>query len=421
MLARSGVDPVACNGMRVLQFWFDFSCPYAYVASTEVEALARRNGVELDARPMLLGGVFKAIAMPQNIAASLTAAKARHHAFDIRRTAAFHGVRLEMPAGHPMRTVDALRAVLAVGPPYLGALAHAFFRAYWVEGIDISKREGVERVLRECGLDVERVIAESQTDRIKDELRKRTDEAVAAGVFGAPTYIVGDQLFWGVDRSDYVERFLGGVAPGQPLNARQLAPVDFWFDYSSPFSYLGSERVEAVLGEAARWRPMLLGAVFKAVGQANVPMFEMNAPKLAHSQADLHRQAEALQTVFRWPSRFPMNTVLPLRVTLLAENRDLVHRIYRAYWVEDRDISAPEVIREICDDLGLDGKSLIDRAQEPAAKNALRESTDAAVAAGVFGAPAFVVHRPGREPSLYWGVDRLEWAARYAAGDDRVQ
>ena len=79
---------------------------------------------------------------------------------------------------------------------------------------------------------------------------------------------------------------------GQPRselpNASQLAPVDFWFDYSSPFSYLASARVEAVLGSALRWRPMLLGAVFKAVDQANVPMTSQNESKRNHTQTDLH-------------------------------------------------------------------------------------------------------------------------------------
>src|SRR5687768_6304019 len=254
--------------MTALQFWFDFSCPFAYVASERVEELARRNGAELDPRPMLLGGVFRAVNTAQMPAAAFSAAKARHNAQDILRTAAFHDVPLSMPPNHPMSTVEALRALLVVGPPFM-PLAHAFFRAYWRDGIDLSARDGVARVLNEAGHDAEKVLAETQSQRIKDELRRRTDEAVAAGVFGAPAYVVGDQLFWSVDRERYVEQALGGSLPPPFEPAGQLAPVDFWFDYSSPFSYIASERAERILGSALSWRPMLLGAVFKAVDQAN--------------------------------------------------------------------------------------------------------------------------------------------------------
>ncbi len=307
--------------MAQLQFWFDFSCPYAYVASTTVEALSRRTGAELDARPMLLGGVFRARATPQVPAAIMGSAKAKHNAEDIRRTAAWHGVPLTVPAQHPMRTVDALRALLAVGPPYLGPLAHALFRAYWVEGIDIATRDGLARVLRDAGHDPDRVIAESQSDRIKDELRKQTDQAIAAGVFGAPAYVVEGQLYWGVDRSDYVERALGGAPVSDLPDRERMAPTDFWFDYSSPFSYLAAERVERIFGRAASWRPMLLGAVFKTVEQVQVPLFSQNEAKQKHTQADLQRQAEAYGLEVRWPSRFPMNSVLALRVTLLTGGR----------------------------------------------------------------------------------------------------
>lgn len=411
--------------MTDLQFWFDFSCPYAYVASTQVEALAGRTGATLDPRPMLLGGVFRARAVPQKLFATLGAAKARHNADDIRRTAARYEVPLEMPANHPLRTVDALRALLVVGPPFM-PLAHAFYRAYWVDGVDIGTREGLARVLSEAGQDAEAVIERTMEPAIKEELRSRTDDAIELGVFGAPTFVLNGELYFGADRMDLVERALGGAPPTELPDPSSLAPIDFWFDYSSPFSYLASERVEAVLGPAATWRPMLLGGLFKMVEQVNVPYFAQSEAKQRHTQADLRRQAEILGVPFAWPSRFPMNTVLPLRVTMLAgatasaEGRRLVHRIFRAFWAEDRDISQPEVIEEICADLGLDGAGLIEGTQDPTVKAALKDATAEAAAAGVFGAPTFVVHPEGSEPRLYWGADRLEMAARAAAGDERL-
>ena len=138
-MARGGVT------VARVEFWFDFSCPYAYLASTRVEALAARAGAELDVRPMLLGGVFRARNVPQNLSATMSPAKARHNLDDMRRAAQRAGVELRMPAGHPMRTVEALRCVLAAGIPW--PLIHRIYRAYWVENVEVSDREVLARLL----------------------------------------------------------------------------------------------------------------------------------------------------------------------------------------------------------------------------------------------------------------------------------
>src|SRR4051812_21029100 len=95
--------------MAALDFWFDYSCPYAYLASTQVEALAARAHAALTWKPMLLGGVFRAVDTPQNLSEVLVPAKAQHNLADMQRWAALFGVPLAMPAGHPFRTVEALR------------------------------------------------------------------------------------------------------------------------------------------------------------------------------------------------------------------------------------------------------------------------------------------------------------------------
>src|SRR5688572_18165380 len=100
---------------RAFDFVFDFSCPFAYLASTQVEDLAKRTGASLRAKPVLLGGIFKAVGQPPNLAATIGPQKARHNLLDQQRFAKLFGVPLHMPSGHPLRTVDALRALLAVG------------------------------------------------------------------------------------------------------------------------------------------------------------------------------------------------------------------------------------------------------------------------------------------------------------------
>ena len=406
------------------EFWFDFSCPYAYVASTRVEALAARVGAELDARPMLLGGVFRARSTPQNLSATLSPAKTRHNLDDMRRQAQLAGAPLRVPDGHPFRTVEALRCLLAVGPPYM-PLVHRFYRAYWAEGRDLGRPEVVAAVLAEAGLDVAAVLRRAGAEAVKDDLRRRTDEAVARGVFGAPTFFVGDELFWGQDRMDMVEAALGGAPSSlRPAHGAPLAPVDLYFDYSSPFAYLALAQAEAAFGDAARWRPLLLGGLFRSIGTPDVPLATQSPEKRRHTLQDLQRQATRAGVPFTWPTRFPINSVLPLRVTLQArlpatiEGRALIARIARALWAEDRDISDPSVLAGLLDDGGHSGAARVAAASD--ARSELFAATTAAESAGVFGVPTFVVHAPGRGPLLYWGVDRLDWAARAAAGDPTV-
>src|SRR5690554_1199611 len=366
-----------------LRFYFDFSCPYAYVASTQIEALAQRCGAPLEPRPILLGGVFRARSTPQNLSATLSPAKARHNLADIDRQAAHAGVPLRMPAAHPMRTVEALRALLVVGPPFM-PLAHAFFRAYWVDGIDLTTRAGVGEVLRQAGHDADAILGKIDEPAIKAELRERTDEAIDAGVFGVPTCVVetdaGPELYWGVDRLGMVEALLrerAGLAKLEhPEPRRPQAPIDVYFDYSSPFAYLGCTRAEQLFGDESRWHPILLGALFKQVGTPDVPLFAQHETKRRFIAKDLERQAAAAGIPYKFPTRFPMRTVLALRVTLAAraherrEGRKLVHALFEALWADDRDISDPAEVERIADACGLNGAKLVEQANDQAIKDA---------------------------------------------------
>jgi 2-hydroxychromene-2-carboxylate isomerase len=197
--------------------------------------------------------------------------------------------------------------------------------------------------------------------------------------------------------------------------------VDVYFDYSSPFAYLGCHLAERLFGDHARWRPMLLGAVFKQVGTADVPMFTQSEAKRRHTGLDLERQAARAGAPFAFPKQFPLRSVLPLRVTIAAGacepggDRRLIHALFQAYWAHGRDIADPAVIVQICNEQGLDGEALLADANTQAHKDALFAATSAAVEAGVFGAPTFVVHTD-TGPELFWGADRIELAVRAAAG-----
>jgi 2-hydroxychromene-2-carboxylate isomerase len=194
--------------VRSLDFWFDYSCPFAYLASTQVEALAARAHAKLVYKPMLLGGVFRAVDTPQNLMNELSPAKARHNGEDMHRWADVFGVPLVMPPGHPMRTVEALRATLLTGVD--PRVVHGFYRAYWIDSRAPSAQSTMRDVLSSAGHDAERVIA--SLDSVRDDLRVRTNEAIALGIFGAPSFVVAGEMYWGQDRMDFVERALAKLA-----------------------------------------------------------------------------------------------------------------------------------------------------------------------------------------------------------------
>lgn len=423
-----------------VELYFDFSCPYAYLGSTQIESAVAASGAELVWRPMLLGGVFRAVDTPQVMSAGMPAPKARHNAWDMARWADHWNVPLSMPAGHPIRTVRALRAVLSLPQPRWPAAIHSLYRAYWVDGERIDDAGVVDRCLERAGVDAparERAAAANDDPAIKDELRRRTDEAIARGVFGAPTsFVSGDGIdepiqLWGQDRIHMVRAVLDGWRPGA-LSAYSLprpneapvddspATIDFWYDVSSPFAYLGSTQIEDVAdrtGATLRWRPMLLGAIFKHIGTANVPMQAFSPAKTRWYARDLDCWASYWSVPFRFTSRFPMRTVTALRLALLAGDRiaEVSHALFKALWVDDRDISDESELSEILTELGLDATAMLEQTKDPATKQRLIENTTEAIQLGVFGAPTNIVtNESGRY--LFWGQDRFDFVEACARG-----
>ena len=422
----------------IVEFWFDFSCPYAYLASRRIEAIARDHGATLELCPMLLGGVFRAIGSGDGPMPTLGPAKAAHNAADMHRWAARLDAPLRVPVGHPMRTVQALRVLLGLPREVWSDAMHALYAAYWQRGEDVTRDEVIEAALVRAGVPdaaVAAARAASGTDAIKDELRRRTDQAVASGVFGAPAFVVrrgGDAapiLLWGQDRLAFLEAVLDGwdidrtPPPGEPRRpavppARgQARAIDFYFDLSSPFAYLGATQIEAAARAASaplRWRAILLGALFRDIGTPDVPLFVMPEPKRRYIGLDMNRWARWWGVPFAFPRRFPQRTIAALRLIHAADHAPaLIHRLFRAMWVEGRSLEDEAELRQLAADAGVD-PGLVAATQDPAIKDALRRATDEARSAGVFGTPTTIVHREGG-PSVFWGQDRIELAATCAA------
>jgi 2-hydroxychromene-2-carboxylate isomerase len=186
------------------------------------------------------------------------------------------------------------------------------------------------------------------------------------------------------------------------------APVDFYFEFSSPYGYIASELAEEMekrIGRPIRWRPILLGPVFKITGQAplvDVPM------KGEYSKRDFARSARLHKVAYAHPGKFPIGTVAAVRAFYWVNDRDpaqartLAKALYKAYFTEGRDIGAPQTVVEVARSVGVDGAALAAALDDPAVKERGKSEVEAAIAAGVFGSPYFVVDG---EP--FWGVDRI--------------
>ena len=194
--------------MKPIDFYFDFSSPYGYLASQKIEALAERHGRSVDWHPMLLGVVFK-----QTGAAPLTEVpvKGPYSKRDFARSARFHGVEFNMPPVFPIPAQAPSRIVLWAkqkNADDAGRVAKALYRAFFVQGRDISKPEVAAEVAGEQGFDAAQARASVDDPAMKDALRREVEGAIAAGVFGSPFVVVDGEPFWGLDRFDQIERWL---------------------------------------------------------------------------------------------------------------------------------------------------------------------------------------------------------------------
>ena len=193
----------------VIEFWFDVGSPYSYLAWRALPGLAAGKGARIVWRPMLLGGVFKATG---NHSPAQIPAKSRWTRIDLQRWAERIGTTIRMNPHFPVNTLALMRGAVAMqrlgDEPFLRYL-DAVFRGMWVDARNMGDPDEVAAVLREAGLDPAQVMALAGEPAAKEALKAATEEAVARGVFGAPTFFVGDQMFWGQDRLEFVADALG--------------------------------------------------------------------------------------------------------------------------------------------------------------------------------------------------------------------
>jgi 2-hydroxychromene-2-carboxylate isomerase len=189
-----------------VEFFFDYGSPFSYLADTQLAALARRTGATVVYRPMLLGAVLKATG---NASPATVPAKGRYMGVELQRWARHYGVPFAGNKFFPINTMRLMRGAVAAQQVECFAEYHrAIYPAFWVDGENLGEPEVIRAVLGKAGLDADRILARIEELDVKEQLRLNTEEAVRRGVFGAPTFFVGEEMFWGNDRLTFVEETL---------------------------------------------------------------------------------------------------------------------------------------------------------------------------------------------------------------------
>jgi 2-hydroxychromene-2-carboxylate isomerase len=187
------------------------------------------------------------------------------------------------------------------------------------------------------------------------------------------------------------------------------APIDFWFEFGSNYSYLSVMRIQEAASRAGvrvRWKPFLLGPIFRSLGWETSP-FVLQKAKGEYVWQDMARQCRKAGIPWRKPTTFPRPALLPLRVAIVGAEQEWMdaycRRIMSLNFAEDRDIDGADTVEEVLSELGLPARQILNVAQSDSNKLKLRQQTETAQAKGIFGAPTFFVG-----DAMFWGNDRLD-------------
>lgn len=197
----------------VIEFWFDFGSNYSYLSAMRIEAAASRAGLRVDWRPFLLGPIFRAFGW-ETSPFVLHKAKGDYVWKDMARECHRAGIAWRKPTTFPRVAVLPLRvALLGAEQAWVGDFCRQIFSRNFAEDRDIDDAATVADVLRQLGLEEAQILRAARSDANRIRLREQTEQALARGIFGAPSFFVGDEMFWGNDRLDAALAKAGSARP----------------------------------------------------------------------------------------------------------------------------------------------------------------------------------------------------------------
>jgi 2-hydroxychromene-2-carboxylate isomerase len=385
-------------------FYYDVVCPYAYMAFSVLHRAHAFCDGRLTLKPILLGGLFKEMGVDSNPNQSLSNVRAEYLREDLKRQAEYFKVKLIYQEGPNVSTVSAMRLITACHEDKRASLSARLFDAHWRNTANIDDAAFLLSLKTEFG------IRDDDLMSAKDQLRTATAEAFSARVFGVPTMIINNERYWGADRLELVQKQLGITLPDTPWGPSSSA-IEFYFDFSSPYSYLGFAEVKKAIaaGTTIIMKPIVLGALFKERGITTIPMLSAHPNKASYYLKDMRDWAEHRAVPFTFNDHFPLRTITPLRVALIEPRA--IDPIFHAAWADSCDIGDENVLKGILDEAGFHGQNLLERSQDDHIKDMLKENTATAITRGVFGVPTFFV-----QGHKVFGQDRFLWMRRAIFG-----
>ena len=188
--------------IKSFEFYFDFGSPYTFLAHKEIRKIEKENSIKIKYMPILLGGLLKSVGVKPNADIPI---KAKYMIKDCKLWADKKNIVFKFNNYFPIVTLNLMRCVLvAEKKGFAQNFINKVFDAIWEDGLNLNDNIIVEKLLKNIGINPKTFLMESVDNKIKDELKKRTDEAYKKGIFGSPSFVVNNKIFWGQDRLEFV-------------------------------------------------------------------------------------------------------------------------------------------------------------------------------------------------------------------------
>ena len=185
---------------KSIDFYFDFISPYSFLAYKKLKLLNKNNNININYKPILLGGLHK---LGDIIAPAFNERKIKNMKDDCELVAKKNNIDFKWNEKFPINSLYLMRGYLVINSKLQGKFFDLCFNAYWKDNVDLSNEKSFVDILNSCSIDKDSFFKEIQNQKIKDELKKLTNDAFKKDIFGAPTFMVNNKIFWGQDRLEY--------------------------------------------------------------------------------------------------------------------------------------------------------------------------------------------------------------------------